>query len=133
MTDTLPAPKRKSARFRLLLPSIEARIVEKYTQEEIVDWLHTKGLDLNVGTFKVYLHRYGNKEEKSEPQQAPTRAPQVVNQPRSQESLTQPDGNLESGTDASQPSLDVLLDASKREQANEQYFTTNPLFKRKPK
>lgn len=54
----------KAQRFRQLLPEIE-KLQEEYLQEAVVEILNEQyGLDINLNTFKNYLHRYGsNKSE----------------------------------------------------------------------
>ena len=51
-------PTKKSARFRKLLPVVEAKLEEGYSYEEVVEILNKEyDLDLTLGVFRNYLYK----------------------------------------------------------------------------
>lgn len=53
----------KAQKFRQLLPEIE-QLLDEYLQEAVVEILREKhDLDINLNTFKNYLHRYRSTKE----------------------------------------------------------------------
>lgn len=60
-------PTKKSARFRKLLPVVEAKLEEGYSYEEVAEILNRDyNLDLTLGVFRNYLY----KERKNQNKQA---------------------------------------------------------------
>ncbi|WP_045762329.1 hypothetical protein [Xanthomonas albilineans] len=58
-------PATKAAKLRQLMPLIERKLGEGARAADIVAVLNTGGLELTLGTFRGYLHRYRQQQAKS--------------------------------------------------------------------
>lgn len=76
-------PTKKSARFRKLLPVVEAKLEEGYSYEEVAEILNRDyNLDLTLGVFRNYLY----KERKNQNKQAADNvlSKETINNPANQ-------------------------------------------------
>lgn len=58
-------PATKAAKLRQLMPLIERKLGEGARAADIVAVLNAGGLELTIGTFRGYLHRYRQQQAKS--------------------------------------------------------------------
>jgi hypothetical protein len=120
LLEKMPA-KKLTAKLQKLMPTIDQRLRDGITQEEIVEMLNANGFSVNINTFRTNLYRYR----------------QSINaRPSSQEKTN---GNLSFSTPeiekseqvSTMPTFSDMLDPRKRDEFTEKYMNRKPpIFKK---
>jgi len=120
LLEEMPA-RKLGAKLQKLMPTIDQRLRDGITQEEIVEMLNANGFSVNINTFRTNLYRYRKSIEvktcSQEMKQTNSNLPVSAIKDQDQELIA--------------PTLDDMLDAKKRDEFSEKYMNRKPsIFKK---